>query len=76
MQIEPVNYFYEGAFCSKRPVHDPAKWADSAFKGVDIPTNTTTNPPKSMEFASRASVDWNGSTLWPAWEKWFREGIE
>src|SRR5512146_1600966 len=27
MQVDPVAYYYEGAFCSKRPVHLPEKWA-------------------------------------------------
>lgn len=66
MQVKPVGYYYEGAFCSKRPVHDAAKWAD-----------------RVQEVAGRRdrsllpeAVDWNGSALWPAWQKWFRQGLE
>ena len=65
MQINPVAYFYEGAYCSKRPVHDPGRWADMVEKWMRGAYHSLL-PEK---------VDWNGKTLWPAWEKWFREGV-
>ena len=63
MQVKPIAYYYEGAFCSKRPVHDPVKWAS---KVEDIRRNA-----KLPE-----SIDWNGPTLWNLWSDWFRRGIE
>lgn len=70
MQIDPTAYFYEGAFCSKRPVHDPVKWADAveaaAFERKQV---------ASVSLLPSA-VDWNGPELWPAWEEWFRKGAE
>jgi glycosyltransferase involved in cell wall biosynthesis len=67
MQVEPNAYFYEGAFCSKRPVHSPEAWA---FKVEKVLKNNHTGS------LLPEHVDWNGSTLWPAWESWFRKGIE
>jgi len=70
MQLDPIAYFYEGSFCSKRPVHDPAKWADVAEMLAlrsKQQARVSLLPPE---------VDWNGPTLWKAWEKWFREGLK
>lgn len=61
MQVDPVGYFYEGAFCSKRPVHMAEKWAIR----VEMVKGACVHLPES--------IDWNGPTLWPSWEKWFRE---
>lgn len=69
-QIDPVAYFYEGAFCSKRPVHDPAKWADAAEAAA------LQRKQQSSVSLLPEHVDWQGDTLWPAWEKWFREGLQ
>lgn len=65
MQVDPVGYFYEGAYCSKRPVHAAGMWADKVERWMG----------KGGEGMLPECVDWNGSTLWPAWEKWFREGL-
>ena len=69
MQIDPVAYCYEGSYCSKRPVHDAEVWADcveyNALKYRQV-ARTSLLP---------ECVDWNGSTLWPNWESWFREGL-
>jgi glycosyltransferase involved in cell wall biosynthesis len=62
-QVDPIAYYYEGAFCSKRPVHNPEEWSDAVVEWIgqrDVPL-----PPE---------VDWNGPTLWPAWRDWFRRG--
>ena len=64
MQVDPVAYFHEGAFCSKRPVHEPAKWAVR----VEMNLGTAACLPEK--------IDWSGNILWPAWESWFRRGIE
>lgn len=69
MRIEPIAHFYEGAFCSKRPVHDPERWASLAELHAQRRKQTAT----ASLLPER--VDWNGTTLWPAWEKWFREGV-
>jgi glycosyltransferase involved in cell wall biosynthesis len=63
MQVDPIAYFYEGAYCSERPVHDATKWADR----VEANGRTASIP---------ESIDWNGPTLWPRWESWFREGVQ
>ncbi|MFZ3343306.1 MAG: glycosyltransferase [Terriglobales bacterium] len=66
MQVKPVAFYYEGAFCSKRPVHEAAKWADKvlAMKGA---RGKSLLPER---------VDWHGPALWPAWIRWFEEGVE
>lgn len=66
MQIDPVNYYHEGAFCSKRPVHDSAKWADAVSEWYGKRCGNSILPP---------GIDWSGPTLWPAWKKWFEEGL-
>lgn len=66
MQVDPIAYFYEGAFCSKRPAHMPEKWAIR----VEM-----CRPMLSDKSLLPAHVDWNGPTLWPAWSKWFEEGL-
>jgi len=63
MQVEPIAYFHEGAFCSKRPVHEALKWA------IRVEMNLGKKASLPSEF------DWNGPTLWPAWESWFRKGL-
>ena len=68
MQVDPIAYFHEGAFCSKRPVHDAGKWADAAEEWIG-------HKRTFGESLLPECVDWNGSVLWPAWEKWFREGL-
>ena len=69
MQLDPIAYFYEGAFCSKRPIHDSARWANLAeifaLRGKQE-ARLSFLPPE---------VDWQKDELWPAWEKWFREGL-
>ena len=55
MQIDPIAYFYEGAFCSKRPVHDPS-WADAAERPSSWADAVSSLLP--------SNVDWNGQ-LWP-----------
>lgn len=71
-QVDPTGFYYEGAFCSKRPVHDPDFWA--------LKVETMKDWHKAAAHLSERSilppsVDWNGETLWPAWEKWFRAGL-
>lgn len=65
MQIDPVGYYYEGAFCSKRPVHDAGLWADSAEKAKRLGAGSSRLYP---------NLHWNN--LWPHWEKWFLEGVK
>jgi glycosyltransferase involved in cell wall biosynthesis len=76
MQVDPIAYFYEGAFCSKRPVHAPGMWADR----VEQMLRTYNSPQGShgiyMSPACPSAVDWNGPELWPAWRSWFLEGLK
>ena len=66
MQVDPVAYSYEGAYCSKRPVHAPGMWADCVEKWISRSSAGSLLPSR---------VDWNGPELWPAWKEWFREGV-
>ena len=66
MRVKPTGYYYEGAFCSKRPVHDPKKWAEMAGTEWYVGHGKTILP---------SEVEWNGPTLWPAWKDWFQKGI-
>lgn len=62
MQVDPADYYYEGAYCSKRPVHyagDWACWVESTERVASLPPQ----------------IDWNGPTLWPKWAEWFRRGL-
>ena len=61
MQVEPIAFRYEGLYSSKRPVFDPADWADRALRFLD--ERVTLDP----QYA------W--ANLWPRWEEWFREGL-
>lgn len=65
-QVTPVAYHHEGAFCSKRPIHNARLWADKAEWIRDSTSDTSLLPP---------SVDWVGTDLWPRWKKWFEEGL-
>lgn len=68
MQIEPVAFTCEGAFCSKRPVYDAADWADAAERlGRERQQVSTSS-------LLPESIDWNN--LWPSWEAWFREELK
>jgi glycosyltransferase involved in cell wall biosynthesis len=69
MQVNPIAYFFEGAFCSKRPVHGPSLWADRAICCINKHERDVS---KSI---LPSSVDWNGPTLWRSWEGWFRKGL-
>ena len=69
MLCDPIAYFYEGAFCSKRPVHNSEKWADRV---IACTIRYGKEPRKSL---LPERVDWNGTTLWPSWESWFRQGL-
>lgn len=64
MQVDPVGYFYEGAFCSKRPVHEALKWVARVNMTLEKKYSGKLLPP---------SVEWD--TLWPAWSRWFLEGL-
>jgi glycosyltransferase involved in cell wall biosynthesis len=64
MQVDPIAYFHEGAFCSKRPVHEALKWA------IRVEMNLGKKASLPSEF------DWNGPTLWKNWGEWFLKGIE
>lgn len=66
MQVDPIAYHYEGAYCSKRPVHDPRQWADAAWEWYGQRYDYSVLP---------SEVDWYGDTLWPHWEKWFKDGL-
>ena len=72
MQVDPIAYYHEGAFCSKRPVHEPEKWATIAVR--NIPFDNGGDDECKAELPE--CIDWNGPTLWPSWEKWFRAGVE
>ncbi|MHB1952139.1 MAG: glycosyltransferase [Sulfobacillus sp.] len=70
MQVDPIAYYYEGAFCSKRPVFTPSEWADRVIYCIG---KYGGHERKSL---LPSFVDWSGPTLWASWEKWFRRGIE
>ena len=63
MQIEPVWYYHENPFCSKRPVHDARLWAD---KIEEL---------NGEEAVFPAGISWQGGILWSAWERWLRSGL-
>jgi glycosyltransferase involved in cell wall biosynthesis len=65
MQVDPIAYYEDGAFCSKRPVHLAEKWAIRVEMVRDA-KGTVSLPD---------CVDWNGKTLLTKWLNWFREGL-
>lgn len=78
MQVDPVAFYYEGAFCSKRPAHNAARWADRVEELVPY-CSAHAGGGEDMGCTCGlsllpGSIDWN--LLWPAWEKWFREDIK
>ncbi len=68
-QVDPIAYYEDGAFCSKRPVHLAEKWAIKVdMNRVWMERGATVSLPEC--------VDWNGKTLLPRWLDWFREGLQ
>lgn len=63
MQVKPIDFYYEGAFCSKRPLHHAAKWADRVLSLRGARDKSLL--PETVEWES----------LWPRWAQWFREGL-
>lgn len=75
MQVDPVGYYYEGAFCSKRPVHESTRWADRVLEAVE-PCDAHMGGGEDMGCTCVSlppDIDWN--ILWPRWQKWFKEGL-
>lgn len=70
MQIDPKAYFYEGAFCSKRPVHEAELWADAAER------HALAHAQAAVSSLLPSNVDWQKDELWPAWQSWFEEGLK
>lgn len=62
MQVIPTAYRKEGPWSSVRPVYNARKWADVAEDWIG--KSTTLFP----------QYDWG--TLWPAWCRWLKEGVE
>ena len=61
MLVDPVAFFYEGSYASKRPVYNAVDWAAKAEEWL----------------GKRASLDpqYDWENNWPRFEKWFREAI-
>ena len=70
MLIEPIAYYYDQAFCSKRAVYDPEDWADKA-EYLALASKQVAHKSLLPE-----CVDWNGKTLLPKWLDWFKEGLK
>lgn len=69
MQVHPTAYFYEGAYCSKRPVHSANAWASAVEKTVRLSVG-------QRHSLLPREIDWGGPLLWPAWKKWFEGGLD
>jgi glycosyltransferase involved in cell wall biosynthesis len=63
MQVDPVAFYYENPYCSKRPTHDAKIWAGRvlALRGEEA------------QFP--AGLSWQAGILWPSWERWLRRGL-
>ena len=70
MLVDPIAFYYEGAFCSKRPVFNAEDWADRV-EAMALESKQTARHSLLPEW-----IDWNGSTLWNEWKSWFLKGIE
>lgn len=68
MLVDPIAFYHEGAFCSKRPVFNAEDWADRV-EAMTLESKQTARNSLLPEW-----IDWNN--LWPRWEEWFRKGIE
>lgn len=62
MVVPAEMYRMEGPYNMYRPVHAPSEWAK---KIKDLPLDRVSLP---------EHLEWK--TLWPRWEKWFREGLD
>lgn len=60
--INPIAYYYEGAYACKRPISSARDWADRAMTLVGKRCNHD------------GKIDW--VNLWPLWENWLREGLK
>ena len=65
--VDPIAFFYEGAYCSKRPVFNASEWADKV-EAASLESSQVARKSLLPEW-----IDWKN--LWPAWEKWFKEGL-
>jgi hypothetical protein len=81
MQVDPIAYYEDGAFCSKRPVHLAEKWAIRVEMVMEkYECDAHHGGGEDMGCTCQQSllpecVDWNGKTLLPKWLNWFREGL-
>lgn len=64
MLVDPLAFYHEGAFCSKRPAFSAGMWADTVEKSI------------GKEVSLPENLDWGKPVLWEAWQKWFLKGIE
>lgn len=62
---DPIAFYYEGAFCSKRPVFNASEWADK------VESAALESSQVARESILPESLDWNN--LWPRWSEWFME---
>lgn len=67
MLVDPMGFYYEGAFCSKRPMFYASTWADKIERAM-----------KHAPEGERVSllpdwIDWKNN--WKEWENWFRTGL-
>jgi len=64
--VEPCGWRHEGMFSNKRPVFNPDDWA-KVVESIWLPNN---EPRKSF-----LSEDLMWDKVFPAWDKWLREGV-
>jgi len=62
MQVDPISFYYEGSYASKRPVYHPHDWADKALGWTG----------RRATMDSR--YDWKFN--WSDWETWFRAAAQ
>jgi glycosyltransferase involved in cell wall biosynthesis len=65
MLCPPVAYRIESPYSIYRPVYSAAEWADKVLE------LTAQEQPMERKSLLPPELDWNGTILWPAWEKWF-----
>lgn len=62
MRVSPTAFRLDGVYAQKRPIYDPAEWADRADKWIGLRTKMD------------SQYDWN--ELWPRWAEYLRKAAE
>lgn len=74
LQVWPVTWRYEGAWCWKRPVFSPEQWANVVEEYIDEKKVVKMVNAIDQGYSLYKEFDWD--VLWPKWKEWLLKGIK